>query len=156
MNTRLAVRKQRDGLAGFEIPFIARLIETGRDDDDDPISAPILDWQATQTAAPADAQRWTPSMRLLRRVLMTTLADHGHDAFPFIDGPQVRACDIELVRAEFYRQSPAEGDEEKKKRARQKAFHRSINDSIARSVVAVREVDGVQLIWLTKPETAAS
>ena len=29
-NTRLAVRKQRDGVCGFEIPFTARMVETGR------------------------------------------------------------------------------------------------------------------------------
>ena len=35
-NTRLAVRKQRDGVSGFEIPFTARMVETGTDDDGDP------------------------------------------------------------------------------------------------------------------------
>ena len=32
-NTRLAVRKQRDGVSGFEIPFTARMVETETDDD---------------------------------------------------------------------------------------------------------------------------
>jgi hypothetical protein len=75
-NTRLAVRKQRDGVSGFETPFTARMVETGTDDDGDPITAPIIDWQATQETAQADA-RWTPSMQVLRRVLMTTLVDCG-------------------------------------------------------------------------------
>jgi hypothetical protein len=92
-------------------------------------------------------------MQLLRRVLMTTLADHGQNALPFLDGPQVRACDIELVRNEFYRQHPAEGTNEQKQHARRKAFNRSVKDSVARGVTATREVDGVQLIWLTKLET---
>ena len=47
-NTRLAVRKQRDGVSGFEIPFTARIVETGTDDDGDPVTAPVIDWQATQ------------------------------------------------------------------------------------------------------------
>ena len=50
-NTRLAVRKQRDGVSGFEIPFTARMVETGIDDDGDPITAPVIDWQATQQTA---------------------------------------------------------------------------------------------------------
>jgi hypothetical protein len=64
----------------------------------------------------------------------------------------VRACDIEVVRAEFYRQYPADGTEQQKAEARRKAFNRSVKESIARGVVASREVDGVQLIWLATRE----
>ena len=84
-NTRLAVRKQRDGVSGFEIPFTARMVETGTDNDGDPITAPIIDWQATQQTAQSEV-RWTPSTHLLRRVLMTTLADSGQNAGPSCHG----------------------------------------------------------------------
>jgi hypothetical protein len=90
----------------------------------------------------------------LRRVLLTTLADHGKNVQPFIDAPALRACDLELVRAEFYRQYPAEGTEEQKQEARRKTFGRHIKAAVQRSVAATREVDGVQLIWLTKPDAA--
>jgi hypothetical protein len=146
-NTRLAVRKQRDGLSGFEIPFMPRLVETGTDDDGDAITAPVIDWQAPQQIPPADAH-WTPSMQLLRRVLMTILADCGHVVWPFADGPEVRACNLEHVRPEFYRQYPADGTEQQRAEARRKAFGRAVKESIARGVVGSREVDGVQLIWL--------
>ena len=146
-NTRLAVRKQRDGVSGFEMPFTVRIVEIGTDDDGDPVTARVIDWQATQQPAEADAH-WTPSMQVLRRVLMTTLVDCGQNVRPFLDGPQVRACDIEPVRTEFYRQWPADGTEQQKADARRKAFNRSVKDSIARGVVASRQVDGVQLIWL--------
>jgi hypothetical protein len=62
-NTRLAVRKQRDGVSGFEIAFTARMAETGSDDDGDAITAPVIDWQATQQTAPQGDARWTPSMQ---------------------------------------------------------------------------------------------
>ena len=123
------------------------MVETGTDDDGDPITAPVIEWQATQQTAQADA-RWTPSMQLLRRVLMTTLVDCGQNARPFLDGPEVRACDIELVRREFYRQYPADGTDKQKADARRKAFSRSIRETIARGLLASREVDGVQFIWL--------
>ena len=152
-NTRLAVRKQRDGVSGFEIPFTVRMVETGTDDDGDPVTAPIIDWQATQQTAQADA-RWTPSMQVLRRVLMTTLVDSGQNVRPFLDGPEVRACDMELVRAEFYRQYPADGTEKQKADARRKAFSRSVKETTARGLVASREVDGVQFIWLATQEGA--
>jgi hypothetical protein len=150
-NTRLAVRKQRDGVSGFEIPFTARMAETGVDDDGDPVTAPVIDWQTPQQTAQADT-RWTPSMQLLRRVLTSVLADCGQKTWPFPDGPEVCACDLVLVRTEFCRQYPAEGTHQQKADARRKAFSRSVKDSIARDVVGSREVDGVQLIWLAMVE----
>jgi hypothetical protein len=132
-NTRLAVRKQRDGVSGFQIPFTVRMVETGTDDDGDP----VIDWQATEQTVRADA-RWTPSMQVLRRVLMTTLVDCGQNVRPFLDGPEVRACDIELVRREFYRQYPANGTDRQKADARRKAFSRSLTETTARGLVATR------------------
>jgi hypothetical protein len=152
-NTRLAMRKQRDGVSGFEIPFTARMVETGTDDDGDPITAPIIDWQAPQQAAGTDAS-WTPSMHQLLRILMTTLVDSAAIVRPFLDGPEVRACDLDLVRAEFYRQYPASGTENQKAETRRKAFYRSVKEAQARGVVASREVGGVQLVWLARREGA--
>jgi hypothetical protein len=151
-NTRLAMRKQRDGVAGFEIPFTPRTVETGTDDDGDPITAPVIDWQAPQTT-PADA-RWTPSMQLLRRILMTMLADCAQKLRPFSDELEVQACDVRLVRAEFYRQYIADGTEQQKAETRRKAFNRAIKESIARAVVGSRELNGVQFIWLATQENA--
>ena len=148
-NTRLAVRKQRDGPSGFEIPFTAVEIETGRDEDDDPITAIVIDWQATQqTSTTKSDGRWAKSTLLLRRVLMTTLVDSGQSVRPFLDGPDVQACDISLVRAEFYRQHPAEGTDTQKTSTRRAAFNRAFKDAQAKEIVGSREVDGVQYIWL--------
>ena len=151
-NTRLAVRKQRGGVQGFEIPFAAQVIETGRDEDDDAITAVVIDWQAPQDMKQQADARWAPSLQLLRRIMMTALTDIGRDIRPFIDGPTVRACDVEIVRAEFYRQHPADGTEKQKREARRKTFQRAFKDAQARSLIASREVDGVQFVWLAKPE----
>jgi hypothetical protein len=154
-NTRLTVRKQRDGVAGFEVPFTARIVETGVDEDGDSVTAPIVDWETTQeTTAPRSDSRWTPSMHVLRRVLTTTLADSGEKTRPFADGSAVPACDIELVRAEFCRQYAAEGSEQQKKETRRRAFNRSVKDATARNLVATREVAGRQWIWLTSAAAA--
>ena len=152
-NTRLALRKLRDGVSGFEIPFTARMVETATDDDGDPITAPVIDWQTPQQAPQADA-RWTPSMQLLRRILMSILADCGQNVRPFPDGPEVRACDIKLVRTEFYRQHAADGNDKQKADARRQAFNRSFKGAQVCGLVASREVDGVQLIWLATTEVA--
>ena len=57
-NTRLAVRKQRDGVSGFEIPFTARMAETGTDEDGDPV--PLRSLTGRQRSRP---QRPTPAGR---------------------------------------------------------------------------------------------
>ncbi len=150
-NTRMALRKLRGGASGFEIPFTAQMVETGVDDDGDSITAPVIAWQATPQTPQGDA-RWTRSMQLLRRVLMTILVDCGREVRPFSAGPMVRACDVAAVRAEFYRQYPADGNEKQRADARRQAFNRAIRDSQARGLVASREVDGVQLIWLATAE----
>jgi hypothetical protein len=145
-DTRLAVRKNRAGASGQEIAFTPHLIEVSAEPR---ITSLVIDWQRQQQASPHKAaDRWTPSMRILQRVLTTALVD-GQDIRPFADGPMVRACDIEAVRAEFYRQYPADGTEEQKAEARRKQFGRAVRNAIARGLVASREIEPTQFIWLT-------
>src|SRR5262245_35624552 len=110
------------------------------------MSTLVLDWTNPQDPRPVDKQRWTKATRRLRQVLMTILADHGRDERPFADGPTVRACDLELVRQEFYRQHPADGDEKQKAETRRQAFYRAIKAAQEASLIAIREVAGVQLV----------
>jgi len=147
-NTKLGMRKQRDGISGFEIPFTMKTVETGTDEDGDPITAQVIEWQAPQQTAQKTDVKWTPSMQLLRRVLTTMLVDHGQTARPFFDGPEVRACKLDLVRAEFYRQHPADGTDKQKHEARRKAFARALRDAATRGVAMTREVGDAQLIWI--------
>jgi hypothetical protein len=152
-NTRLALRKRRGGANGEEHPFTARKVDMGPDQFGKPMSTLVLDWVSAQAAQPAAAKdRWTKPTRRLRQVLMTILADHGSQHQPYADGPIVRACDLELVRQEFYRQHPADGDEKQKAAARRQAFNRAVKGAQDASLIAIRELDGVQLVWLTKPE----
>ena len=152
-NTRVALRKQRDGVSGIEIPFTVRIVDTGVDDDGEPITAPVIDWQATEQTPKGDAH-WTQALQLLRRVLTAALADSMQNVHPFVDGPEMAACDIEVVRAEFYKQYSADGTEKQKADARRKAFNRSIKGAETRGLIASREVSGVQLIWLVTTEAA--
>jgi hypothetical protein len=154
-NTRLALRKRRGGPNGEEHPFKARKVDMEPDQFGKPMSTLVLDWGSTQNPQAAAAkERWSKSLWLLRQVLMTILADHGCSCQPYADGPTVRACDIALVRQEFCKQYPAHGDEKQKAHTRLQAFYRAIKaaQTAQDSLIGIREVDGVQLIWLTKPE----
>jgi hypothetical protein len=85
---------------------------------------------------------------VLRQALMNVLVDHDREQRPFADGPLVRAVDIEVVRQEFHRSYPAEGDAAAKKAIRQKAFRRAVIAAQQQNLVGVRQVNGLTLVWL--------
>jgi hypothetical protein len=113
-NVRLAVRKNRAGPSGQEIPFAMRTVEISTEPK---ITSLVIDWRPTTANVnkAEDADRWAKSLRLLRRALMNTLVDHGKDRQPFHDGSVMRAVDLEIVRAEFYKSYPAADDDAKKR-----------------------------------------
>jgi hypothetical protein len=48
----MVIRKQRDGVAGVEIPFEAETVELGLDEDGDPITAQVLNFGEPRVAKP--------------------------------------------------------------------------------------------------------
>lgn len=149
-NTKLAVRKQRDGLSGLELAFTPTTVQIGTDADGDPITRVVIDW--TAPLAQPQNKDWSKSLQLLRRILMTALVDHGAEAQPFLDGPIVRACDLDIVRTEFCKQYPADGTAREKADTRRHAFTRAVKEAQAKNLIVTREVEGSQLIWLGKNE----
>src|SRR6516165_771535 len=82
-NTRLALRKRRGGANGEEHPFTARKGDMGPDQFGKPMSTLVLDWGTAQAPQPAATKdRWAKWLQRLRRVLMTILADQGHNCQP--------------------------------------------------------------------------
>jgi hypothetical protein len=81
---------------------------------------------------------------------MNVLVDQGSEQRPYHDGPTVRAVNLEIVRAEFYRSYPADGDEKAKRATRQKAFRRAIDNALAANLIGVRETGGAQVVWLAR------
>jgi hypothetical protein len=58
----------------------------------------------------------------------------------------VKALELKVVRAEFYKRYPADGDTEKQRQAaKKKAFKRAIDNE--QHLVGVREIEGVQYVW---------
>ena len=147
-NTRLAMRKRRSGPGGEEFPFNVQSVELGVDQYGAQITSLIVQWGAKGKQEPERREHWSRSLRLLRQALMNVLVDHGREQRPFADGPLVRAVDIEIVRQEFYRSYPAEGDAAAKQAIRQKAFRRAVIAAQEQNLVGVREVDSLTLVWL--------
>ena len=155
-NTRLALRKRRSGPNGQEFPFTPHEIDLGADQFGDPVTTLAIDWAPEAArAAPGKDKSWPKSLRLLQRTMMAVLADQGTDQCPFPNGPIVRAIDLEIVRSEFYKSYPADGDAKQQQEARRKAFNRAIREAQDISVVGVRTVDGTTLVWLVGRDTVA-
>jgi hypothetical protein len=141
---RLAVRKRRNGPAGVEHPFTVRVCDLGQDEDGERITSLTIDFSsAVPPPSGEQSGKWPQSVRLLRKVLMTLLVTAGERILPYADGATVLAVQTEIVRAEFYKQSVAENAE-----AKRKAFQRALLTAQGRELVAVREVSGVQWLWL--------
>jgi hypothetical protein len=153
-DTRMALRKSRAGVSGQEFPFSVRVVDLGVDDNGRPATSLVVDWlKAPPQGAPkADGSGWSKSLRLLQRALMNVLVDHGSDQQPFADGPVVRAVDIEIVRAEFYKSYAADGDPKQRQNAKRQAFNRAVRDAQERSLVCVREIGPITWIWLVRKE----
>jgi hypothetical protein len=62
---------------------------------------------------------------------------------------------MNIVRDEFYRSYPAEGDEKARYAARQKAFRRAVTNTQDKDLIGVREVEGRTFLWLESPEPTA-
>lgn len=148
-NPRLCVRKRRSGPAGVEYPFTTSRVVLGQDEDGEDITSLVIEFiGATAPTADQDS-KWTRSLVLLRRIIMALLADAGTDIMPFAGGPAVHAIRSETIRAEFYKQYPTgDADPQKRQEARKKAYQRAIRAAHERELLAVRELDGVEWLWL--------
>lgn len=159
LNTRLVIRKNRAGRQGAEFPFTLREVELGVDEDGDPITTMVVDW----TTNPGDRSGAGPpndpweldrrtdtrqAMILLKRVMMTMLVDRGVELPSGPNGPTVRMIDRELVRAEFYALTAADGTEEQKYDIRRKRFTRAVDRAAEKHLIGIREIDGTTYLWL--------
>jgi hypothetical protein len=67
----------------------------------------------------------------------------------------VRTVDLEIIRAEFYKSDPADGDAKAKQNVRRQAFGRALKDAQAKGLIGIREIETVTYVWLAAPTTNA-
>ena len=175
VNTRLAVRKHKGGEQGLEFPFTLRTVEEPEPDEDgDPITTKVVDWLPAGTTAGgacdgtggaarpprdpwAEARREDQRAALLRlkRALMAILADQGVDLPIPPDGPVALMVAQELVRAEYYAHTPADGTPEQKHNIRRMQFNRSLAYAEGKQLIGVEEINNVTYLRLTRPPQEA-
>jgi hypothetical protein len=145
---RLCIRKRRGGPAGIEYQFTTKIVELGTDEDGERLTSLTIEFGTAVPVSEPDS-KWTRSLATLRKILMSLLADAGKDIKPFTNGPVVRAIPSETARHEFYRQyATADIDPKKKQEARKKAYQRAVHAAQDKGLLNVREVDGIEWLWL--------
>jgi hypothetical protein len=144
---RLAIRKRRDGQGGIEHAFTIKTVELGDDEDGDAIVSCAVEFGPAVKPIVEEKDGWTKSLNTLKRILMSLLADCGEEIRPFADGPMVRAIRAETVRNEFYKQHLADKAEDKEG-ARRRAFNHAVKNAQDKGLIAIREINGTQFLWL--------
>ena len=143
-NTRLAVRKQRDGMSGFEIPFTPRVIDMGLDEDGDPITAVVLDWGAPRRAARA-AGRKNKNLEALCHALAETINKKGFPFQPAPGGETAQGCYSEDLQKTFLAQRPTRRGTTAD--AGRKAYDRLLTKAAERDLIHIRDNAGQRIIW---------
>lgn len=151
VNITSTVEFAKDGPEGAVIASRLVVIEIGTDADGDPItSCVVAGGEAVPAATPetkltgAKSDKWSNST--LGRALMAT-ADGAPLIRPFPDGPLVTAVSVETVRAEFYIRYPGDGQN-----AKRAAWNRDFPRAVKEGFADIREINGVQMMWLCKTE----
>jgi hypothetical protein len=165
VNLRLAVRKNRGGQQGQQLPFSLRLVKAPElDEDGEPETTMVVDWQLASpgTVQPVPdpweqprRQDQRTAMLRLKRVLMAKLAEHGVDVPIPPDGPPVRMIDQEIVRAAFYAATLAEGTPEQKADFRRKQFKRALDWAEDKKLIGTMELGQIGYIWLAQQSHSA-
>jgi hypothetical protein len=157
-NRQLALTKSRVGEEGWTAPFDLRFVELGEDEDGDPFGACFVEpgeaegddiTMSKPKALPRTARAYIDALHIVA-------GEKGRKVRPFgSEGAEVTAVDRELVRDEFYRAWPADGDDEKaRKDAKRKSFKRGEDEAIERRRIGTYEVGGEQLVWLVVESVA--
>jgi len=129
----------------YRAPVCRQVVELGEDEDGERISSLVVEF-STAIAPPTDDDgKWTPSLRLLRKVLMTLLVSAGEKIRPYADGPEVLAVKSDYVKAEFFKQHPSELVDTKRR-----AYDRAVTAAQGKELIGVREVLEIKWLWLAK------
>ena len=138
---QIAIAKDEDGLITATVEFMKdgpadavfysqlSLVNVGTDEDGETMTSCVIQPVGDDNAAARPKKsvkdiNWEKSTFCV--ALRSVLADRGIDLRPWHDGPFVRACDMELVRDEFYRSYLGDAKTNGKTR-------RAVRPSIARS-----------------------
>jgi hypothetical protein len=142
---RMAITKMRAGLSGLCIPFELKPVRL-----DDGTTTCMVEWQeaAEPNQLASKRGKWSGNAIFLKKAIETVVVQSGKPMRPFgTEGPQVMAVEFEEVRAEFMKSFAAD-----KQDTKLKAFNRSLAAARKSNLVASREMNGADWLWLATRE----
>jgi hypothetical protein len=149
-NIIATVEYAKDGPEGAVIASKLEQVTVGTDEDGDAVTAcvvmPVEDGAVTAATKTPSVRKETKVVRTFRDAFTEALDTDGNTIQVRGDGPEVRAVDVQKVRAEFERRY-ATGEADPKKRAdtSRKGFKRTMAELPPQFATETRE--GRELIW---------
>ena len=149
-NTRMKVRKLRNGKSGVEFPF--NLVEVDLGDGE---TTCAIDWKPERDDTGKNTsgkESWTKTLRIFRSAMEAVVIERCRDLYPYgNDGPKVHAVTLEQVRTEFVASYPADNEDQRARDAvKRSAFNRAMKDARERLLICSREIEGVDYLWLVE------
>jgi hypothetical protein len=134
------------------------------DEDGEPVTTMVVDWQAAPAAdTPAQPDPWQQCRRRdqqtavlrLKRIVMSILAEKGVELPIPGEGTAVRMVDQEIVRGQFYMQTPAEGSPEQKGRFRRQRYLSALDWAEQKRLIGVTEIGDLTYLYLLDRQAEA-
>jgi hypothetical protein len=136
-NTRLVMRKLRDGPQGLTIPFDAKVVDMGMDRYNEPVTSCVINWDVQRQSR--GKKKYSESVVLLGVVLNEVLAANGQ---MIGDAKMAKYVDVREAFLKAYKP-------EMKKNSRDERFRKAIQSHVS---ISVKVSDGIKyLVWLETP-----
>jgi hypothetical protein len=142
-NSRLALRKMREGPAGLEVRFAPRVVDMGKDEMGFPVTSIVIDWNAK----PNVTERKSNASQVLDEALSSMLAQHGK-MVRLPDGSEVKAVARTHVMAAY--KAAYKPDKPLSDAAKRQRFRDALKRAIANNYVGAGVIDGVECLWDTE------
>jgi hypothetical protein len=150
-NIIATVEYAKDGPEGAVIASKLEQVTVGTDEDGDAVTAcvvmPVEAGAATAAVKTPSVRKETKVVRTFRDAFTEALDSSGEAIQVRGDGPELRAVDVQKVRAEFERRyATGEADPKKRAEASRKAFKRTMAELPPQFATETR--DSRELIWM--------
>jgi AAA domain len=150
----VTVEMMRDGPEDTVVTSVLKPIDVGEDEAGKTLTSLVV--LPAEALAEAPKNRWRGALLGIFRQSLCEAVLNSERTIA-VGSAQVRAADLEAVRAEFYRTYVAKGDTaEQKQNARRMAFYRCVEKAQALHLIGTRVLtDDTTLVWLAAGDTHA-
>jgi hypothetical protein len=144
-DTRMSVRKVREGPTGKEFPFAPIVVDMGHDQHNYPLTSVVLDWNV-ERAPPKESKTKNRSVQILDEALERALKIHGKMIKPANATQEIKAvARMHLLDSFKALYNPKGGGTDESKRV---AFRRALKEA---KHIGEETINGVSYLWTGVP-----